>query len=124
MSPSHGAEAVGSATDADYQDLLGIIVVIFSAHESDVDESHPERQKPKSTSTAIDWRIHMADAIAGTLEGPPGKESIQVYHCDVNQIHVALTPPGTWQWQDDLTPFHGFLQKSAQRYHFFQYRKK
>ncbi len=53
----------------------------------------------------------MADEITGSADGPLGIEkSIRIFSCDSTEIHAALTPQGTWQWQEDRTPFHGSLE--------------
>jgi hypothetical protein len=65
----------------------------------------------------------MADAIAGQshLESIAG---LMVYHCNSEDVHAVLVPPGTWLWQEGKLPFHGSLARRAQRNHFLQYTQK
>jgi hypothetical protein len=86
--------------------------------------SHPERKKPQHVWTEDDWGIHMADEIAGSADRPLGTEkSIRIFSCASTEIHAALTPQGTWQWQENGTPFHGSLQKRSQTHHFQRYKR-
>jgi hypothetical protein len=67
--------------------------------------SHPERKKPQHSWTEDDWGMHMADEIAGFASGPLGTASnIQIFTCNSTEVHAALIPPGTWQWQEGHTP--------------------
>ncbi len=86
--------------------------------------SHPERRKDKPQWTQEDWGIHMADKLAGAPNSPPSNTGLVVFHCHAADVHAALTPAGTWQWQEGDRPFHGSLRKLAQAYSFQQYRKK
>jgi hypothetical protein len=85
--------------------------------------SHPERRKDKPQWTREDWGIHIADELAGALRTTtePGHA---VFHCNAVDIHAALTPPGTWQWQQGDRIFHGSLRKRDQAHNFHQYQKK
>ena len=83
--------------------------------------SHPERTKDQRQWTDADWGIHTADALAGF--GPTDSTPSQTFYCDSEELHAALTPPGTWQWLAEGAPFHGSLQKRAQQAHFRQYTK-
>jgi hypothetical protein len=182
LPPTNGLPAValkistpdGSASDAYYQDLLGIAVSILTSRTTSLTAysdcssaitrayqslslmgpavghlqhgslllgiraltslsslpvmltwtpSHPERKKKQPTWTENNWGIHMADAIAGPspLVSTP---DLLVYHCDSEEVHAALTPPGTWHWKENSKPFHGSLAKRAQRRQFLQYMQK
>ena len=83
--------------------------------------SHPERSKPSAAWTADDWGIHFADRLAG-LDAP--LPEAQIFHCDADAIHAAITPAGTWQWCVNDTPFNGSLRHRAQGYHYRQYTQK
>jgi hypothetical protein len=67
--------------------------------------SHPERKKSQHTWSDDDWGIHMVDEIAGSTDEPLGNEkTIWIFSCSSTDVHAALTPQGTWQWQEGCTP--------------------
>jgi hypothetical protein len=41
----------------------------------------------------------MADAIAGQSRLEP-LIGLMVYHCNSEDVHAALVPPGTWLWRE------------------------
>jgi hypothetical protein len=63
----------------------------------------------------------MANEIAGFADGPPDAATIRIFSCNSAEVHAALTPSGTWQWQQGRTPYHGFLQRRSQTQRFQQY---
>jgi hypothetical protein len=84
--------------------------------------SHPGT-KPQSKWTVNDWSIHQVDLIAGTLEAPLAK-TIRTYRCTSEELHAVVTPPGTWQWQLNGSPFHGSLKARAHSHLHRQYTKQ
>ncbi len=85
--------------------------------------SHPERTKPPSQWTLNDWGIHQADLIAGGAEALTASP-IRIYSCTSEELHAAVTPPGTWQWRLNGSPFHGSLKARAQTHQHRQYTQQ
>jgi hypothetical protein len=65
----------------------------------------------------------MADAIAGQSQLEP-LTGLMVYHCNSEDVHAALVPPGTWLGREGMLPFHGSLARRTQRTRFLQYTQK
>jgi hypothetical protein len=49
---------------------------------------------------------------------------LRTYRCTSEELHAAITPPGTWQWQLNGSPFHGSLKARAQSHQHRQYIKQ
>ncbi len=63
----------------------------------------------------------MADAIAGTADHAPEDGTFPI---NGENVYAALTPQGTWQWENETAVFHGSLRQHAQQFHFRQYTQK
>lgn len=60
------------------------------------------------------WGIHMADELAGTLEGHPSQDAgLEIFHCNVADVQVALTPEGTLKWQIESRLYDGLLTETC-----------
>lgn len=65
--------------------------------------SHPERSKSQHTWTEADWGIHMAHAIAGSLDALPQDKAIQFFH----YRSMQLSPQWTAQMGHPAARIHG-----------------
>jgi len=67
--------------------------------------------------------MYQADLIAGASPSLPDT-ALRLYQCDSEELHAAVTPPGTWQWHLDGSPFRGSLKARAQSHQHRQYMKQ
>ncbi len=77
----------------------------------------PHQPHSESAWTDNDRGIHTADAIAGTDDG--NTLGLHTYFCDADQIHDAITPPGTWRWQDGDSPSMALSENGLNDTNFF-----